>query len=442
MMSSDLSTLSLRKREEKEADMADKNSGILDSRAVTSGPESKKNNHYILTFGCLSSALCFSALAVSTAAGKQSGDVTALLSGCPALTARPEKHSAEDRQPKFSIGAGENPQKRSDMLRNHGNQGKHRVTKRGPALSYPMFTLVTGDLGIVGRWRAVCVTALQRPNSDAAAIRIVVGIAAASLNVKVTLHNAVDKPRKAEAASYSGKTSRFGRKMIHSLFLINGSGDIFLEKHWKSIVSRSVCDYFFEAQEKAADTENVPPVIPTPHHYLISIYKDKIFFVAVIQSEVTPLFVIEFLHRVADTFQDYFGECSETCLKDNVVIVYELLEEMLDNGFPLATESNILKELIKPPTILRSVVNSLTGSSNMGETLPTGQLSNIPWRRAGVKYTNNEAYFDVIEEVDAIIDKSGSTVFAEIQGVVDACVKTDWDARSHAILHGKNILRC
>ncbi|CAJ0968187.1 unnamed protein product [Ranitomeya imitator] len=24
-----------------------------------------------------------------------------------------------------------------------GNQGKHRVTKRGPALSYPMFTLVT-----------------------------------------------------------------------------------------------------------------------------------------------------------------------------------------------------------------------------------------------------------------------------------------------------------
>ncbi|CAJ0968743.1 unnamed protein product [Ranitomeya imitator] len=64
-----------------------------------------------------------------------------------------------------------------------GNQGKHRVTKRGPALSYPMFTLVTGDLGIVGRWRAVCVTALQRPNSDAAAIRIVVGIAAASFSV-------------------------------------------------------------------------------------------------------------------------------------------------------------------------------------------------------------------------------------------------------------------
>eukprot|EP00076_Gallus_gallus_P033120 XP_024998658.1 AP-3 complex subunit mu-2 isoform X2 [Gallus gallus] len=121
--------------------------------------------------------------------------------------------------------------------------------------------------------------------------------------------------------------------------------------------------------------------------------------------------------------EDYFGVCSEVMIKDNVVVVYEVLEEMLDNGFPLATESNILKELIKPPTILRTVVNTITGSTNVGDQLPTGQLSVVPWRRTGVKYTNNEAYFDVIEEIDAIIDKSGSTITAEIQGVIDACVK-------------------
>ena len=88
---------------------------------------------------------------------------------------------------------------------------------------------------------------------------------------------------------------------------------------------------------------------------------------------------------------------------------------MLDNGFPLATESNILKELIKPPNVLRTIANTVTGKSNVSSTLPTGQLSNVPWRRTNVKYANNEAYFDVIEEIDAIIDKSGSTVFSEIQ---------------------------
>lgn len=40
-------------------------------------------------------------------------------------------------------------------------------------------------------------------------------------------------------------------------------------------------------------------------------------------------------------------------------------------------------------------------SCSVSGTLPSGQLSAIPWRRSSVKYTNNEAYFDVIEEVDA-----------------------------------------
>lgn len=58
------------------------------------------------------------------------------------------------------------------------------------------------------------------------------------------------------------------------------------------------------------------------------------------------------------------------------------------------------------------------GSSNVGDTLPTGQLSNIPWRRAGVKYTNNEAYFDVIEEIDAIIDKSGKRYTKQVMRIL------------------------
>jgi len=211
--------------------------------------------------------------------------------------------------------------------------------------------------------------------------------------------------------------------MIDSLFLINAAGDIFLEKHWKSVVSRNIIDYFTDKQNKAESPVDIPPVIATPHHYLISIYRNNLHFVSVCMSEVPPLFVVEFLHRVVDTFEDYFNECTETSIKDNYVVVYELLDEMLDNGYPLATEANILKELIKPPNILRTVVNTVTGKSNVSEVLPTGQLSNIPWRRAGVKYTNNEAYFDVIEEVDAIIDKQGATVSAEIHGYIECAVK-------------------
>ena len=87
-----------------------------------------------------------------------------------------------------------------------------------------------------------------------------------------------------------------------------------MEKHWKSVISRSICDYFFDAQSKSSDGL-VPPVIATPHHFLISVNRGGIDLVAIILTEVPPLFVVEFLHRVFDTLNDYFGDCTETIVK-------------------------------------------------------------------------------------------------------------------------------
>jgi len=39
---------------------------------------------------------------------------------------------------------------------------------------------------------------------------------------------------------------------------------------------------------------------------------------------VPPLFVIEFLHRVFDTFIDYFSECNEQVINEQIVVVYEV----------------------------------------------------------------------------------------------------------------------
>jgi AP-3 complex subunit mu len=60
--------------------------------------------------------------------------------------------------------------------------------------------------------------------------------------------------------------------------------DVFMEKHWKAVISRSVCDYFFDSQKKSSDGIP-PPVIATPHHYLISIHRCNVFLVAVCMSE-------------------------------------------------------------------------------------------------------------------------------------------------------------
>ena len=113
-----------------------------------------------------------------------------------------------------------------------------------------------------------------------------------------------------------------------------------MEKHWKSVISRSIVDYYFDAIKKDANKVGVTPIIKTPNnHSLISINRKTITFVSVVTEETPPLLVIEFLHRVFDIFEDYFNDnINESVIKENYVIVYELLDEMLDNGYPLATE--------------------------------------------------------------------------------------------------------
>jgi AP-1 complex subunit mu len=65
--------------------------------------------------------------------------------------------------------------------------------------------------------------------------------------------------------------------------------------------------------------------------------------------------IILFLHRLcsvrgilgmadSQVLTEYFKELEEESIRDNFVIIYELLDEMMDFGFPQTTESKILQE--------------------------------------------------------------------------------------------------
>ncbi|ONI24011.1 hypothetical protein PRUPE_2G218800 [Prunus persica] len=48
----------------------------------------------------------------------------------------------------------------------------------------------------------------------------------------------------------------------------------------------------------------------------------------------------------------------------------QLLDEMIDNGFPLTTEPNIMREMIALPNIVNKMLSVVTGnSSNISDTL-------------------------------------------------------------------------
>jgi AP-3 complex subunit mu len=63
----------------------------------------------------------------------------------------------------------------------------------------------------------------------------------------------------------------------------------------------------------------------------------------------------------------------------------------------------------------------VTGSNAVvAESLPNGTISNMPWRKAGVKYNQNEIYIDLVEEIDAIVEANGRVVSSDVSGSIQA----------------------
>ena len=117
--------------------------------------------------------------------------------------------------------------------------------------------------------------------------------------------------------------------------------------------------------------------------------------------------VILFLHRLVAVLVEYFKELEEESIRDNFVIIYELLDEMMDFGYPQTTESKILQEYVdsvQQRTSLHEHHRYITQDAFKLEIRPPMAVTNaVSWRSEGIRYRKNEVFLDVIESVNLLV---------------------------------------
>lgn len=100
----------------------------------------------------------------------------------------------------------------------------------------------------------------------------------------------------------------------------------------------------------------------SPPTLLFNIVHNNLLFLSPTTSEIEPLLVLEFLHRVVDVLEDYLGSpLLGTKIGANYDIVAQLLNEMCDDGFPFTTEPNALRDVVLPPSLMGKILSNVTG---------------------------------------------------------------------------------
>lgn len=206
--------------------------------------------------------------------------------------------------------------------------------------------------------------------------------------------------------------------MISQFFILSTRGDVIIRKDYLGNVPRGSAEVFFRNSKFWKEGDEAPPVFIVDGVSYMYLKDSGVQLVATTRHNMSPSFVLEFLRRICTIIKDYCGQLSEEAIRKNFVLIYELLDEVIDYGMPQSTSTDALKAfvlneptVVQPPTGISKPLFSL----NKG---PTGVFKSVLDTNRPDGKGRDEIYVDVVERVTCTFNSSGYLSHAQVDGSV------------------------
>lgn len=205
--------------------------------------------------------------------------------------------------------------------------------------------------------------------------------------------------------------------MLSAILFINSKGEIIISRYYRDNISRAAAEAF-RTQIIGAKKVGVPVVYIDKHSFLYARQND-VYIVGITKANINATLVFQFFYKMIDVFRAYFGGVfDEENVRNNFSLIYELLDECMDHGYPQITAINILTSFIKNGEVKTSEAE-LANSAAADQGITSEITGNVDWRQAGkYKYKKNEVYIDVLEGVNLLMSNKGVVLRADVSGKI------------------------
>jgi AP-2 complex subunit mu-1 len=224
--------------------------------------------------------------------------------------------------------------------------------------------------------------------------------------------------------------------MLSGILVFNQKGENLIFRAFRNDCRPRLADIF--RIQVISNPQVRSPILTLGSTTFSHVKHENIYLVAVTKSNANAALVFEFLYRLVLLGKGYFGKFDEEAVQNHFVLVYELLDggyrraftqvshgeelkliisllsEIVDFGYPQNTETDTLKMYITTEGVKSAIANSASDSSRI-TMQATGALS---WRRSDVRYRKNEAFVDVIEDVNLLMSATGTILRADVNGQI------------------------
>ncbi|KAG1679636.1 hypothetical protein FOA52_006153 [Chlamydomonas sp. UWO 241] len=207
-----------------------------------------------------------------------------------------------------------------------------------------------------------------------------------------------------------------------SCYFFNLRGDILIERRYRDdSITREIAEQF--RTEILNSSNAVAASIQTPVRTLgdvtfMYLRHSDIYIVCLAKGNPNVMLAFKFMTSLVSLFKSYFeGEFNEKNIQNNFVLMYELMDEVMDFGLPQITEPTTLKSLIFVKGFKSELMEALGQDGKKVDPTATLQVTGaVSWRKEGIKYKSNEVYLDLIEQVNLLMSSTGQILNSDVQG--------------------------
>ncbi|XP_022648147.1 AP-1 complex subunit mu-1-like isoform X1 [Varroa jacobsoni] len=200
--------------------------------------------------------------------------------------------------------------------------------------------------------------------------------------------------------------------MLHmatsAIYILDLKGKSLICRNYRGDIENNAIEKFLPLLMDREEESYSTPIIRQGEVTFVYIKHNNLYLVSLSKNNSNVALIFSFLHKMVQVFSEYFKELEEESIRDNFVIIYELLDELMDFGYPQTTDSKILQEFITQES----------HKMEIAPKLPMAVTNAVSWRSEGLKYRKNEVFLDVIESVNLLANSNGTVLRSEIVGCI------------------------
>lgn len=201
--------------------------------------------------------------------------------------------------------------------------------------------------------------------------------------------------------------------MISQIFFLSNRGDILINRNFRSDLFKETPEIFFRNLKKQA--EDSSPVFSSEGIIYLYLHIDTIYFVATSRFNVQPSLILHYMNQIISVIKDFCGGLSENIIRKNLVLVYEILDEMMDFGYPQLTNTEQIKDYIVTPVEQEKSFFNFDTSKIFKKSTINAQTTKETIANAEQK---NAIFFDVIESLNIVFNSQDRVTFQSVDGVI------------------------